>query len=253
VLAACPVSAELRADPGAVSERAGALAVSVVEALVDAASPGPPAAATELALLLGGLDGHLALSYPSGEPRDAAEYARELLNERFEAMDRLRCRVHVVPAHVLDGLGDLREPIGATHPLRVAEAVARFGGSPLDEDSVERYEARLLELLEPPGAVARAHDDPDPVRRVARRILQRLDGMGKWGGYHTEFVHLGRGFEGNERALALEVGERLIDAELLTEKRSVGQRHVFLNPRRTAEIRQLIDDGRVPPALRLPD
>ena len=45
----------------------------------------------------------------------------------------------------------------------------------------------------------RPHDDPDPARRVARRILQRLDGMGKWGGYHTEFAHLARGFAGNDR------------------------------------------------------
>ena len=53
---------------------------------------------------------------------------------------------------------------------------------------------------------------PIPARRVARRILQRLDGMGKWGGYHTEFAHLARGFAGNDRALAEEVGEALLDA-----------------------------------------
>ena len=47
---------------------------------------------------------------------------------------------------------------------------------------------------------SRPHDDPDPSRRVARRILQRLDGMGKWGGYHTDFTHLARGFAGNDRA-----------------------------------------------------
>jgi hypothetical protein len=77
--------------------------------------------------------------------------------------------------------------------------------------------------------------------------------MGKWGGYHTEFVHLARGFgKGNERALALEVGERLLDAGLLGEKTSVGQRHVFLNPRRSGEIRALIDRGEAPPALSLP-
>ena len=45
-----------------------------------------------------------------------------------------------------------------------------------------------------------------------RRILQRLDGMGKWGGYHTAFDHLARGFAGNERALAYEVGEELLAA-----------------------------------------
>ena len=100
--------------------------------------------------------------------------------------------------------------------------------------------------------MARGHDDPEPIRRIARRTLQRLDGSGKWGGYHTEFVHLARGFEGNERALALEVGEALLAAGLLGEKRSVGQRHVFLDPRRSGEIRRLIDQGAVPASLVLP-
>ena len=54
--------------------------------------------------------------------------------------------------------------------------------------------------------------------------------MGKWGGYHTEFAHLARGFAGNDRALAQEVGEALLEAGLLAEKPSVGQRHVYLNP-----------------------
>ena len=77
--------------------------------------------------------------------------------------------------------------------------------------------------------------------------------MGKWGGYHTEFVHLAKGFgKGNEQRLALEVGERLLAAGLLVEKRSVGQRHVFLNPRRAADIRALIDEGELPPGLSLP-
>ena len=95
----------------------------------------------------------------------------------------------------------------------------------------------MLALLAADGSRAvRPHEDPDPARRVARRILQRLDGMGKWGGYHTDFAHLARGFAGNERALAQEVGEALLESGLLAEKPSVGQRHVFLNPRRAAEI-----------------
>ncbi|HEV2058091.1 MAG TPA: hypothetical protein VGR11_01960, partial [Solirubrobacteraceae bacterium] len=102
------------------------------------------------------------------------------------------------------------------------------------------------------GAAGRPHDDPDAGRRIARRILQRLNGMGKWGGYHTDFRHLARGFAGNERALADAVGEALIAAGLLAEKPSVGQRHVFLNPRRAAEIHALIDRGALPPDLRLP-
>ena len=109
-----------------------------------------------------------------------------------------------------------------------------------------------LEARNPTGAAARPHDDPDPSKRVARRILQRLDGMGKWGGYHTDFTHLARGFAGNDRALADEVGESLIQAGLLAEKPSVGQRHVFLNPRRAADIRALIERGEVPADLALP-
>jgi hypothetical protein len=87
---------------------------------------------------------------------------------------------------------------------------------------------------------------------VARRILQRLDGMGKWGGYHTEFAHLSRGFAGNDRGLAEAVGKAMLAAGLLAEKPSVGQRHVFLNPRRASEIHALIEDGTVPAGLRLP-
>jgi hypothetical protein len=91
-----------------------------------------------------------------------------------------------------------------------------------------------------------------PGRRVARRILQRLHGMGKWGGYHTDFAHLSRGFAGNDRALADRVGEALLDAGMLAEKPSVGQRHVFLNPRRKAAIHALMERGEVPDDLRLP-
>jgi hypothetical protein len=110
----------------------------------------------------------------------------------------------------------------------------------------------VLALLDGGDAVVRPHDDPDPARRVARRILQRLDGMGKWGGYHTEFAHLARGFAGNDRALAEEVGEALLAARLLDEKPSVGQRHVFLNPRRAGDIRRLIERGEAPADLTLP-
>jgi hypothetical protein len=242
VLVALPLPPELRADAGAVGERGAELAAAAVEVLVEAAEPGRPVAAADLALLLGAVDGHLALSYPAQDARWAAEYAREALDHAVAAIDRLRAKAHLLPGHAVV-VEDLRPPIGATHPLRVAEAVARLGGSPLDEQAVEALEPELLRLLEPAGAATRAHDDPDPRRRVTRRILQRLDGMGKWGGYHTAFDHLARGFAGNERALAFEVGEELVADGLLTEKPSVGQRHVSLNPRRAGEIRRLIDEG----------
>jgi hypothetical protein len=254
VLAALPISPELRADPGVVGERSGALAAAAVEHIVEGASPGPPRSSEDMSLRLGELHGMLALSYPAGDPLEAAEYAHEALSAEFDErrIDRLRAVSHLLPGHVLDDVSDLRAPIGATHPLRVAEAVTRLGGSPLDDATVEALEQQLLHLLEPSGAVSRAHEDPDPVRRVARRILQRLDGMGKWGSYHTAFDHLARGFAGNERALAYEVGEALLAAGLLEQKPSVGQRHVYLSPRRSGDIRRLIDDGELPAGLVLP-
>src|SRR5215212_5932391 len=203
VVAALPISPELRADPGAVGERSGALAVAAVEHMVEGASPGPPRSGDDLALRVGELGGMLAFAYPAPEPGEAAEYAHEALTAEFDErrIDRLRARSH---------------------------------------------------LLQPAGAVSRAHEDPDPVRRVARRILQRLDGMGKWGNYHTAFDHLARGFAGHERSLAYEVGESLLGAGLLEEKPSVGQRHVYLSPRRSGDIRRLIDDGELPQGLVLP-
>jgi hypothetical protein len=254
VLAALPVDKELRADTGAVGDRAAALAVAVVEQVVEGASAGPPRTSEDLSLELGSVGRMLVLSYPAADPLEAGEYAEEALNTEFEGrrIDRLRARALLVPGHVLDGAEDLRAPIGRTHPLRVAEAVTRLGASPLDEDAVDVLEAQLLQLLEPAGSVARAHEDPNPSRRITRRILQRLDGMGKWGGYHTAFDHLARGFAGNERALAYEVGEALVEAGLLAEKPSVGQRHVCLNPKRSNDIRRLIDEGELPAGLSLP-
>jgi hypothetical protein len=249
VVAALPLPPELRADAGAVAERGAKLAAAAAECLVDAAEPGPPRSGDDLVLRLGACDGFLALSYPAADPRLAAEYAREALDEAVASIDRLRAEVHLLPGHAM-AVDDLRPPIGATHPLRVAEAVTRLGASPLDEDAVERLEPDLLPLLEPAGRATRAHDDPDPRRRAMRRILQRLDGMGKWGGYHTAFDHLARGFAGNDRALAFEVGEELLSAGLLSEKPSVGQRHVSLNPRRAGEIREVIEEGALPPGLR---
>ena len=154
VVAALPISPELRADPGAVGERSGALASATVEHLVEGASPGPPRSGDDLSLRLGDLGGMLAFVYPAAEPAEAAEYAHEALTAEFEErrIDRLRASSHLMPGHVLEDVSDLRPPIGATHPLRVAEAVTRLGGSPLDDETVEALEHQLLQLLEPAGA-----------------------------------------------------------------------------------------------------
>jgi hypothetical protein len=252
VLAATPVAAALRADPQQASEREWLLVAAAVGALVELAGPGPPADARAIEVLAGELGGNfLVVALPADGLDD--ELVPLAFDDHASGIDRLRATAHAVPGAVLADVA-LREPIGAGHPLRIAEAVAGVGGRAADPRSVEEHEEAAYALLQPDGArgPVSPHEDPDPARRVARRILQRLNGMGKWGGYHTDFAHLARGFAGNERQLAQAVGEALLDDGLLAEKPSVGQRHVFLNPRRAADIHRLIETGAAPPGLKLP-
>jgi hypothetical protein len=248
LVAAVPVAAALRADPDVVSEREWLLTAAVVGTLVELAEPGALNRPADLRLRSGELPGgNLVLAYPASAFE--ADFVELAFEEQAHAIDRLRATARALPPGVIDDV-PLKEPIGARHPLRIAEAVARLGGHPAQ--AFDDLEDAVLALLGPGGDIPTPHKDPDPALRAARRILQRLDGMGKWGGYHTEFAHLARGFAGNDRALAQEVGEALLEAGLLAEKPSVGQRHVYLNPRRAAEIRRLIDSGEVPPGMRLP-
>ena len=255
LFAAIPVPASLRADPEAVTERAWRVTAAAMGAMVQGATIPPPEDAAGLVVTAGELGSHLVLRLPllpGEEPEDVSTFAAAVFDEDVRAIDRLRARALAAPVALLEDVREFRPPVGNTHPLRVAEAIARFDGLPADPASAAEHEDRVLVLLGGERGASRPHDDPDPARRVARRILQRLDGMGKWGGYHTEFVHLARGFAGNERKLAEAVGEALLEDGLLAEKPSVGQRHVFLNPRRAADVRKLIETGEEPPGLRLP-
>jgi hypothetical protein len=254
LLAATPADAALRADPQVAAGRAWLLVAATVAAMIDLAGAQAPQGPDDLHLAAGELSGgHLVLGYPAPglEPALLDELGPLAFEEHAAGIDRLRARAVALPARLL-GAPELRAPIGAGHPLRIAEVVARLGGRPEDPAAVEALEDGVLELLAPRGEAVRPHEDPAPARRVARRILQRLDGMGKWGGYHTDFAHLPRGFAGNDRALAVEVGEALLAAGLLAEKPSVGQRHVFLNPRRAADIHRFIERGTAPPGMSLP-
>jgi len=261
--AVAPVPAALGADPGATGERGWLLVAALVGALVQAAGPArsPEDGAPLIHAGASALHAHawLALVHPvpaCEQPHlaELPELAVLAFEELIARVDRLRARALAVPGTLLEGVADLRPPLGDAHPLHVAELVARLGGRPVEAASVAEHEEAVLALLPSDRAAAgpRPHDETDPGRRAARRMLQRLAGMGKWGGYHTEWAHLARGFAGHERALALEVGERLLDAGLLVEKPSVGQRHVFLDPHRAGEIHALIDRGELPPGLRLP-
>ena len=246
LLAAAPVSPYLRADPAAVPERGWLLVAALVGALVEAGAEPAPQAGTVL--------GSLLLSLPApGADHEIAALAALAFEGQVAPVDRLRARALVVPIDAMPADDAPRPPIGATHQLLVAAQVAALGGRPADPAGAEEHEDAVLAVLLAgrDTGPARPHEDPEPARRVARRILQRLDGMGKWGGYHTEFAHLSRGFAGNDRGLAEDVGERLLAAGLLMEKPSVGQRHVYLNPRRARDIRALIEEAQVPATLSL--
>ncbi|MBW3652686.1 MAG: hypothetical protein KY433_03655 [Actinobacteria bacterium] len=250
LVALVPVMVALRADPAAAPERGFLVTAAAIGALVESTGLGAPSSAGDLRLEAGTLEGHLALRLPAAAEPEDAELAAVAFDEHAAGIARLRSRALALPAHAVADAGDWRQPIA--QPLRSAEVVARLGGRPADGESVAEREDVVLALIGADGGTARPHDDPQPARRIARRILQRLNGMGKWGGYHTDFRHLSRGFAGNERALADEVGEALLAAGLLAEKPSVGQRHVFLNSRRAADIHRLIESGELPKDLRLP-
>jgi hypothetical protein len=267
LIAVAPVEQALRADAGAVGERGWLLIAALVGAMVQAAvvsAPVPPGGALErvpissarraLEIRAGALGDWLVLALPlaAAESSDAAELAVLAFEDEAGGINRLRTRAYAVPPGVVEGVADLRAPIGEDHPLRAAEAVARLGGRPADEASVAEHEEEVLAVLGASTDKARPHEEQDPALRAAQRILQRLAGMGKWGGYHTDVAHLARGFAGNERALATDIGARLINAGLLVAKPSVGQRHVFLNPRRAGDIHALIERGVVPAGLELP-
>lgn len=254
LLAIAPVDPALRVDPNAANDRAWTLVAVLVGALVEGAAAMAAGAAQDLQLHAGEWEGWLTLAFPvaAEDVLVAVELAVESFEEAIADVDRLRARAYAVPTVALGDVGDLRLPIGELHPLLIAEAVARFGGRPADPRSIEQHEEAVLTVLDPTPEVARPHEEVDPSLRVARRMLQRLMGMGKWGGYHTEVAHLARGFAGHDRALALAIGERLVNAGLLVEKQSVHQRHVRLNPRRVAEIHALVDRGELPRGLELP-
>lgn len=235
---------------GDLPARAERLARSAAAALVDAAVLTAPLRAGDAELEAARWQGQVAIRATHPAPADVLELLPLTLEDHAQELDRVRIEAVLLPAGDLDET----EPAAEERWLWRAEMSARLGGrpgaaalAPEVATAVARLEANLTgEAGVDPGIA----DDPLPRRRAARRMLRRLDGMGKYGGYHTEFRHLARGFAGHERALALEVGEALLRAGLLAEKPSVGQRHVSLVAARTSEIRALVERGTCEEPLR---
>ena len=240
-----PLTAETR-----LPARAERLARSAAAALADALSLAHPVGAGDAELEAARWHGRLALRATHSAPADALELLPLTLEDHAQELDRVSVDAVLLPAGDLDET----EPVAEERWLWRAEMAARLGGrpgaatlAPEVESAVARLESDLADAA---GTEPEIANDPLPRRRAARRMLRRLDGMGKYGGYHTEFRHLARGFAGHERALALEVGEALLRAGFLAEKPSVGQRHVSLVPARTSEIRALVERGTCDEPLR---
>jgi hypothetical protein len=223
--------------------RAERLANAAAAALAEAASLPHPVRAGDAEIEAARWQGRLALRMAHPDPATLLELLPLTLEDQAGELDRVRIEAVQLPAGDLDAT----EPVLEERWLWRAEMAARLGGrpgaaalAPEVATAVRDLEAGLAGALGVDPAIA---DDPLPRRRAARRMLRRLDGMGKYGGYHTEFRHLARGFAGHERALALEVGEALLRAGYLAEKPSVGQRHVSLVAARTNDIRALVERG----------
>ena len=235
---------------GALPPRAERLARAVAAALAEASELPAPLRAGDVELEAARWEGQVALRITHPAPGSVLEILPLTLEDQAQELDRVRLEPLLLPAGDLDET----EPAAEERWLWRAEIAARLGGRPGAAALAPEVEAAVASLetgfAEEPGVDPAIADDPLPRRRAARRMLRRLDGMGKYGGYHTEFRHLARGFAGHERALALEVGEALLRAGLLAEKPSVGQRHVSLVAARTSEIRALVERGTCEEPLR---
>jgi hypothetical protein len=235
---------------GALPARAERLASAVAAALAEAAELPTPVSAGDVELESARWEGQVALRIAHPAPAAVLDILPLTLEDNARELDRVRVEPVLLPARDLDDT----EPAAEERWLWRAEIAARLGGRPGGAALAPEVAAAVASLeagfAEEGGVDPAIADDPLPRRRAARRMLRRLDGMGKYGGYHTEFRHLARGFAGHERALALEVGEALLRAGLLAEKPSVGQRHVSLVAARTSEIRALVERGTCDEPLR---
>ncbi len=234
----------------ALPARAERLARSAAAALAEAAGLPAPLRAGDAELEAARWEGQVAMRLTHPSPADVLELLPLALEDHAQELDRVGIEAVQLPASDLDET----EPAAEERWLWRAEIGARLGGrpgaaalAPEVEAAVARLESDLAGVGDADPGIA---GDPLPRRRAARRMLRRLDGMGKYGGYHTEFRHLARGFAGHERALALEVGEALLRAGYLAEKPSVGQRHVSLVAARTSDIRALVERGTCDEPLR---
>jgi len=84
---------------------------------------------------------------------------------------------------------------------------------------------------------------------VKKRILIKLVNLRMWGGKHTEIRNLSKGFPDNflsrreNQKLMQKVIKDLMNEEILLAKKSTGEIHISLNPKKISEIKNFIENA----------
>ena len=235
-----PSPPQLRADPDAVDERAWLLVAALVGALVEAG-------ADPERLVAGELDGSLALQAPGGDP----ELVPLAFEEQLAGIDRLRARAGAVPPTCSPTRPTSRRRSATPTRSWSPRASPRSAACPADPDSLEQHEDAVLALLDAAAAAA-----TPPARRPRpgppRSPGGSSSGSTGWGS-GAATTRSSRTSRAASRATTASSprrsARRCSTPACSVEKPSVGQRHVFLNPRRAADIHALIERGDAPPDL----
>lgn len=74
---------------------------------------------------------------------------------------------------------------------------------------------------------------------IKKTILRKLVFMNKWGGSHTSFDNLPKGFPGHVRGMVKEIAKELIKENILLAKSTSYGIEVSLNPSKKKEIEEL--------------
>jgi hypothetical protein len=115
----------------------------------------------------------------------------------------------------------------------------------VDEDAlpilgdVRRPAPSATESPEPVNT-ARAETDVEARQRIVRRILERLNTMGKYWPARTERRATARGLEGPDVGLALRATDALVACGLMREEHRGHEPRVGLNGDRRSEITDII-------------
>ena len=222
-----PAPAALRADPEAADERTWLLVAAAVGALVELRSPGRS--------LAGELGGSLVLAMPGTVSDEDAELAALGFEEQVAGVDRLRATALALPGHVVEG----SSPSCASRSARRTRCASRrrSRGSAADRPTPRR--ATSTRRPSSGCSTARAARPSrarttTPIRRAAWRAAS-CSGSTGWasGAGTTRSSRTSRaGSAATTARWPSRWASRSLQAGLLVEKPSVGQRHVFLNSRR---------------------